>query len=133
MFEGSSIAVVVPCYREETQIRGVIETMPAFVDRIIVVDDRSPDRTADVVRECMSVDHRVELLVHEENRGVGAGIATSTSSIFMVLWLTRAIAATRPPPGTPVPRGEIRLLLAGIGGVDPDDGARRIQRGIDNG
>ncbi|MCW2950036.1 MAG: putative glycosyl transferase, partial [Thermoleophilia bacterium] len=76
MFEGNSIAVVVPCYKEETQIRAVIETMPAFVDRIIVVDDRSPDRTADVVRECMSRHSNVELLVHEENRGVGAGIAT---------------------------------------------------------
>lgn len=76
MFEGSSIAVVVPCYKEETQIRGVIETMPAFVDRIIIVDDRSPDATVDVVRDCMLTDPRVELLIHEENRGVGAGIAT---------------------------------------------------------
>jgi glycosyltransferase involved in cell wall biosynthesis len=78
MFEGSSIAVVVPCYKEETQIRTVIETMPAFVDRIVVVDDRSPDGTADVVRACMREPggERVELLVHEENRGVGAGIAT---------------------------------------------------------
>jgi glycosyltransferase involved in cell wall biosynthesis len=76
MFEGSSIAVVVPCYKEETQIRGVIETMPSFVDRIIIVDDRSPDGTADVVRECMRTHPNVELLIHEENRGVGAGIAT---------------------------------------------------------
>ena len=76
MFEGSSIAVVVPCYKEETQIRTVIETMPDFVDRIIVVDDRSPDGTADVVRACMAEHPRVELLVHEENRGVGAAIAT---------------------------------------------------------
>jgi len=76
MFEGSSIAVVVPCYKEETQIRRVIETMPAFVDRIIIIDDRSPDATADVVRTAMRTDDRVELLIHEENRGVGAAIAT---------------------------------------------------------
>lgn len=78
MFEGSTIAVVVPCYCEQTQIRAVIETMPSFVDRIIVIDDRSPDDTADVVRACMGEPGgaRVELLVHEENRGVGAAIAT---------------------------------------------------------
>ncbi|MCW2959678.1 MAG: putative glycosyl transferase [Thermoleophilia bacterium] len=76
MFEGSSIAVVVPCFKEATQIRVVIETMPAFVDRIIVVDDRSPDGTADVVRDCMRTHPNVELLIHEENRGVGAAIAT---------------------------------------------------------
>lgn len=82
MFEGSSIAVVVPCFREETQIRGVIETMPAFVDRIIVVDDQSPDATAQVVRECMQDDPRVELLIHNENRGVGAGIATGYKRVL---------------------------------------------------
>ena len=68
MFEGSSIAVVVPCFKEETQIRGVIETMPAFVDRIIVVDDRSPDRTAEVVRECMRTHRNVELLIKDGSR-----------------------------------------------------------------
>jgi glycosyltransferase involved in cell wall biosynthesis len=76
MFEGSSVAAVVPCYQEETQIRVVIETMPAFIDKIIIIDDRSQDGTVDVVRECMQHDPRVELLIHEENRGVGAGIAT---------------------------------------------------------
>ena len=62
MFEGSSIAAVVPCYQEETQIRIVIETMPSFIDKIIIVDDRSPDRTAEIVRDCMKhLAPRIEL------------------------------------------------------------------------
>lgn len=78
MFDGTKIAVVVPCFNEQTQIRKVIETMPVFVDRIIVVDDRSPDQTAEIVRDCMSEEggERIELLIHKNNRGVGAGIAT---------------------------------------------------------
>jgi glycosyltransferase involved in cell wall biosynthesis len=49
MIDNKSIAVVVPAYNEETQISVVIETMPDFVDRIIVVDDCSSDRTQDVL------------------------------------------------------------------------------------
>ena len=41
------IAVVVPCYNEETQIGIVIETMPDFIDKIVVVDDKSRDRTSE--------------------------------------------------------------------------------------
>lgn len=51
MLKGKKIAVVVPAYNEETQIGIVIETMPDFVDRIIVVNDCSRDRTAEIVKE----------------------------------------------------------------------------------
>ena len=51
MLKGKTVAVVVPAYNEETQIGMVIETMPDFVDRIVIVNDCSPDRTAEVVKE----------------------------------------------------------------------------------
>ena len=43
------VAVVVPAYNEEKQIGQVLETMPDFVNRIIVVNDCSPDKTAATV------------------------------------------------------------------------------------
>jgi len=43
--------VVVPAYNEERQIGKVLETMPDFVDHIIVVDDRSSDATLERCRE----------------------------------------------------------------------------------
>lgn len=49
MLNNKTIAVVVPAYNEEQQIRLVLDTMPAFVDRIIVVNDCSKDKTAEVV------------------------------------------------------------------------------------
>jgi glycosyltransferase involved in cell wall biosynthesis len=49
MLNGKTIAVVVPAYNEEAQIGMVLETMPAFVDRIVVVNDCSVDRTAEIV------------------------------------------------------------------------------------
>jgi glycosyltransferase involved in cell wall biosynthesis len=51
MLNGKTIAVVVPAYNEEEQIAMVIETMPAFVDRIVIVNDCSKDRTAEVVKQ----------------------------------------------------------------------------------
>ncbi len=51
MLMNKTIAVVVPAYNEEKQIRRVIETMPDFVDRIIIVNDCSNDKTADIVAE----------------------------------------------------------------------------------
>ncbi len=45
MIDNKTIAVVVPAYNEESQIGIVIETMPDFVDRIVIVDDNSSDRT----------------------------------------------------------------------------------------
>ena len=45
MLNNKTIAVVVPAYNEENQIGLVLETMPDFVDRIIVVNDCSKDNT----------------------------------------------------------------------------------------
>ena len=49
MIKNKTIAVVVPCFNEESQIKMVIENMPDFVDRIVVVNDKSVDETFNVV------------------------------------------------------------------------------------
>lgn len=51
MIKNKTIAVVVPSYNEEEQIGMVIETMPDFVDKIVVVNDLSKDKTSEVVAE----------------------------------------------------------------------------------
>jgi glycosyltransferase involved in cell wall biosynthesis len=51
MLNDKTIGVVIPAYNEETQIGRVIETMPDYVDRIIIVNDYSKDRTVDVIKE----------------------------------------------------------------------------------
>lgn len=53
MLNGKTVAVVVPAYNEEKQIGIVIETMPSFVDRIVIVNDCSKDKTAKVVQQYM--------------------------------------------------------------------------------
>jgi glycosyltransferase involved in cell wall biosynthesis len=56
MLKNKTIAVVVPCYNEEKQISIVIDTMPAFVDRIIIVNDNSSDNMAEVVKKYIRED-----------------------------------------------------------------------------
>ena len=51
MLNNKTIAVVVPAYNESTQIKMVLNSMPDFVDRIIVVDDYSKDDTVSHVKE----------------------------------------------------------------------------------
>ena len=54
MYKNKTVAVVVPCYNEEAQIGMVIETMPEFVDKIVIVNDLSKDKTSQVVTEYIS-------------------------------------------------------------------------------
>ena len=77
MYKNHSIAVVVPAYNEETQIARVIDTMPPIVDKIIIVDDCSKDRTSEVVRGNPAYDSgKIVLIRHDVNQGVGGAIAT---------------------------------------------------------
>ncbi len=73
------ISVIIPAYNEEEAIAGdlskTLECMDAsgYDYEVIVVDDGSTDRTADIVRQFP----RVRLLQHARNRGTGA--ATNTA------------------------------------------------------
>jgi len=102
MYRDARIAVVVPAYNEEILIARTIETMPAFVDHIIVVDDRSSDTTCKVVEEHAERDHRVELIRHEVNRGVGGAISTG------YVWCRENDI-------------DIAVVMAGDAQMDPDD------------
>lgn len=76
MFKGKSLCVVVPAHNEGTQIKRVIESMPDYVDKIVIIDDLSIDNTVSVVKENTKNNPKVILLEHQENQGVGGAIAT---------------------------------------------------------
>ncbi|MCF8090442.1 MAG: glycosyltransferase family 2 protein [Desulfotignum sp.] len=76
MYKDKKICVVVPAYNERSQIAGVIETMPEYVDAVVVVDDASIDDTVRVVRECRQGRADLFLIEHETNQGCGGAVIT---------------------------------------------------------
>jgi dolichol-phosphate mannosyltransferase len=76
----SRVAVVVPAFNEERLIARTIASIPSYVEHVVVVDDASHDRTSEVVRALG--DARVEVVRHEDNRGVGAAIVTGYRAAF---------------------------------------------------
>jgi len=77
MYKNKKIAIVIPCYNEETQLPKVINTLPEFVDRIFIVDDKSQDNTSQVAVEFEQIQpKKIKFIQHKVNQGVGASIAT---------------------------------------------------------
>jgi len=83
MYKSSKITVVIPCLNEEEGIRKVLQALPSFVDEIIVVDNNSTDRTADVSRSMGAT------VVRELHRGYGRaykkGFSQATGDIIVTL------------------------------------------------
>src|SRR5262249_41726421 len=107
MLQSRSVVVVVPAFQEEAHIGSVIDTMPHFVDRVIVVDDGSRDRTSEEVR--MRGGARTLLLHHPVRRGVGAAIATGDRGA-LALGLSTQTGAL-----------DAVAVMAGDGQMHPDD------------
>lgn len=103
MHGGCSVGVVVPAYNEERQIGKVLETMPDFVDQIIVVDDGSSDATLKRCREWQDrMGRRLTVIEQPKNQGVGAAVAAGyRRSIELGI--------------------DVIALMAGDGQTDPND------------
>jgi glycosyltransferase involved in cell wall biosynthesis len=111
MFEGRRVIVVVPAHNEEKLIAGVLETMPGFVDRVIVVDDASTDATASILAECGTrMGERLRAVRHGKNGGVGAAIVTGYKT---------ALSERRD--------GDLVTVMAGDAQMDPADLPRLLQ------
>lgn len=98
MYRDHIIAAVVPAHNEERHIAGVITTMPAFVDHVIVIDDASTDSTS--ATALATQDPRLTLIHHEHNTGVGGAVVDGHR---------RALALG----------ADISCVLAGDGQMDP--------------
>jgi glycosyltransferase involved in cell wall biosynthesis len=83
VYKSSKITVIIPCLNEEQGIEKVLQRMPAFVDEVIVVDNGSTDRTADVAHAWGAQ------VIREEVRGYGRsykrGFASAQGDIIVTL------------------------------------------------
>ena len=69
----SRALVIIPTYNETENVKSIIPailTVNAGVE-VLVVDDNSPDGTAEVVKQMMESDSRVHLIKRNEKMGLG--------------------------------------------------------------
>jgi glycosyltransferase involved in cell wall biosynthesis len=108
VYEGKTVAVVVPAYNEEKLIGTVLDTMPDFVDLIIVVDDASTDCTSDIVASYhRRLANSLVPMRHTHNQGVGAAIVTGYKQALLR-------------------HSDVVAVMAGDGQMDPNDLVRLI-------
>lgn len=84
MRNGLRVAVVIPALNEERAIGRVIADIPEWVSRVVVADNGSTDRTAEVSREAGAV------VVAEPQRGYGAACLaalTQTGDAEVIVFL----------------------------------------------
>lgn len=75
--ESKLVSLIIPAYNEEKTIGNVIREAAAIkeIEEIIVVDDGSKDKTAQVAKEC-----GVEVISHHKNMGKGEALRTGISA-----------------------------------------------------
>lgn len=83
MYKNLRITVVIPCLNEEQGVQKVLAEVPAFVDEVIVVDNGSTDRSAEVAHQMGAI------VVSELSRGYGraykTGFSRATGDIIVTL------------------------------------------------
>jgi polyisoprenyl-phosphate glycosyltransferase len=123
MDKSKKVSIIIPVFNEEKAVGGVIDDIKSNMSKtpynyeIIVVDDASEDRTAEVVRS-----RQVKLLCNMTNEGGGAartrGILASEGEVMVVIDGDATYAAS-----------DIPLLLDYIGDYDMAVGARTSEKG----
>lgn len=73
------ISVVIPCYNVERHIEEVIRNIPDDVSYIIAVNDCSKDATACRLKQLQEGNHKIIIINHEVNQGVGGAMLTGFS------------------------------------------------------
>jgi len=72
----ANVAALIPAYREENHIFEVAKRALAQLDHVVILNDGSPDATAQKAKEAGA-----EVISHEMNRGKGAAIKTGLRAL----------------------------------------------------
>lgn len=122
------ISVVIPAYNEEESVPPLVREIAAAVRplglpfEILVVDDGSADRTAEVAAGLAPEFPELRTLRHARNFGQSAGMATGFARA------RGAIVVTLDSDGQNDPADIPRLLAALDGGADCACGVRTVRR-----
>ena len=71
MLKNKKIAVVIPTYKVKKFLKQVVLDLPDFIDYVIIVDDKCPEKSYEVA---VNKKERVIIIHHQENQGVGGAV-----------------------------------------------------------
>ncbi len=76
-----SLSIIIPAYNEEQRLPATLDTVRRYLEtksydfvEVLVVNDGSRDRTAEIVKEYAARDPRVRLIENPGNRGKGYAV-----------------------------------------------------------
>ena len=72
MIKNKKIAVVIPSYKVKTHLKDVVLNLPEFVDFIIVIDDKCPQKSYEEVENL----EKIYIVHHKINQGVGGAVVS---------------------------------------------------------
>ena len=76
------IAVIVPAYNEELLIEKTLKSIPIFVDKIIVINDGSKDKTLEILQNLQKNNSKISVINNKKNSGVGQALITGYNYAF---------------------------------------------------
>lgn len=82
MYRSMTVSIVIPAYNEELLIRRTLEGIPAFVDHIVVVNDKSTDATLSVLSDIDTEHPNMRILSNRVNLGIGGSLKAGFSYII---------------------------------------------------
>jgi dolichol-phosphate mannosyltransferase len=123
------LTVIIPTFKEESNIGTIIESVDAVFSRnaisgeILVVDDNSPDRTIELVRELQKTKPHLSFVVRTEDPGLSQSVVEGFRKARSDIFLVMDADLSHPPALIPV-------MLEGIrAGNDVVIGSRYMEGG----
>ena len=103
MHNGWHVGVVIPAKDEELFIGAVLDTIPNFVDSVVVIDDGSSDDTSKVAKTYQDKSYNLTV-IRLEGKGVGGAIDAGHIEMLRNC-----------------PKPFVSVVMAGDGQMDPND------------
>jgi len=92
MYHQPKVSVIIPCYNSEKHLQKAVNSViNQSLDelQIILIDDGSSDKTATLLQQYKMRDNRVEVVMHQKNKGLGparnSGIEKATGDFLFFL------------------------------------------------
>ena len=123
------LSIVIPSFNEELRLPGTLAQISSYIraskreTEVIVVDDGSTDRTADVAKSFRGEIHRLRVVANETNRGKGYSVRHGMMEAHgrIVLFTDADLSA---------PIAEADKLLAALADHDVAIGSRALDRSL---